>query len=65
MNEDYKYYIEYIKPIEKKYAKMCILYSKFKLKHFKRKSDFYNKILIWYYRTLITTNKLDKLFDND
>ena len=65
MNEDYKYYKKVIKPIEKKYKKIFILYSIFKLNYFNNKKEFYNNILICYYRTLLINNKLDKLFDSN
>ena len=65
MNKDYEYYVNEIKPIEKKYTRLCILYSIFKFKYFKNKSEFYNNILICYYKSLLLNNKIDKLFDSD
>jgi len=44
--------MEVIKPLEKKYTNMCILYSIFKLKCFEKKRNLYNKQLISYYRLL-------------
>lgn len=59
MKNAYEYYIKIINPIEKKYTKMCILYSFFKCKYFYNKMNFYNKILINYYKML--QNNLDTL----
>ena len=62
MKKEYLYYIKIIKPIEKKYTKMCILYSIFKFKVFKNKMNFYNKILINYYKKLQNNYKnLEKM----
>lgn len=52
MRNEYNYYIRIIKPIEKKYNRMCILYSIFKLKWFEEKKKKYNIILINYYKML-------------
>ena len=52
MKNEYNYYISIIKPIEKEYNRMCILYSIFKLKYFKEKKHYYNNLLIYYYRIL-------------
>jgi len=52
MKSAYTYYIKIIKPIEKKYTRVCILYSIFKLNYFKIKMNFYNKLLINYYKML-------------
>ena len=52
MDSKYNYYIRIIKPIEKKYNRMCILYSFFKLNIFKEKKKFYNTILLKYYKLL-------------
>lgn len=65
MNEEREYYEKIIKPIEKNYTKMCNLYAIFKLNYFKNQRNFYNKILICYYRSIIINNKLNKLFDNN
>ena len=62
MKKEYNYYINIIKPIEKKYTLMCILYNFFKLKYFKNKINFYNTILINYYKTMQYSNKIDKLY---
>ena len=48
----YEFYIKKIKPIEKKYTRLCILYSLFKFKCYKKERDFYNKLLITYYKYL-------------
>jgi len=61
MNEEYKYYVKVIKPIEKKYTKMCILYNVFKFNFIKNKRDFYNNILINYYKMLQMSDSLKKL----
>ncbi len=47
-----EYYLKVIKPLEKKYTKMCIFYSLFKFKYFEKKKNFYNKILNYYYLML-------------
>ncbi len=52
MKNPYVFYIKIIKPIENKYTRYCILHSIFKINYFKRKKQFYNKILIEYYRML-------------
>ena len=57
MKSNYEYYKKNIKPLEKKYTRMCILYSIFKFKYFKNKMNFYNIILINYYRTLQDDDK--------
>lgn len=57
MKANYEYYIKVIKPIEKKYTNMCILYNIFKFNYFKHKKDFYNKILINYYKILQNNDK--------
>lgn len=49
MKDDYTFYINKIREFEKKYAKMHILYRIFKLNIFKKKLDFYNKIITYYY----------------
>ena len=41
----YDEYQELIKPIEKKYNRLLLLYSHFKWKFLKKKIDNYNKIL--------------------
>lgn len=57
MKLDCNYYKKYIKPIEKKYTLMCILYNKFKLKYFKDKMNLYNEILINHYQIILYENK--------
>lgn len=52
MRNEYDYYISIIKPIEKKYNRHCILYSIFKFKYFYTMQNFYNKILISYYKRI-------------
>lgn len=62
------YYIKKIKPIEKKYTRLCILYSIFKFNFIKVKINYYNKILISYYKDLKNNNKnlnaMEKYFNN-
>ena len=56
-------YVEYqqiIKPIEKKYNRLLLLYSYFKFPFFKRKLDYYNKILINYYKYLLENEDIPK-----
>jgi len=57
MKSVYKYYIEIIKPVEKKYTRMCTLYSIFKWKCFKIKMNYYNHILVNYYKMLQNNHK--------
>ena len=59
MEKDYNYYISNIKPLEKKYNIFCILYSIFKWQYFYNRKNFYNKILIKYYK--IVKNNSDIL----
>lgn len=56
MKNEYEYYITVIKPIEKKYTKLCTLYSVFKFKTIYSKMNFYNKILVNYYEKLQNNN---------
>lgn len=58
MKKEYDYYINVIKPIEKKYTRMCILYNIFKLNYFKQQRNLYNIILINYYK-IFETKKFD------
>ena len=52
MENNFKYYIKYIKPLEKKYNLICHLYSYFKCNYLYNKKEFYNKLLIIYYKTI-------------
>jgi len=52
MSNEYNYYIKRIKPIEKKYNRLCILSSILKFKWLINQKLYYNKILINYYKTL-------------
>jgi len=52
MRNEYNYYINVIKPIEKKYNRVCFLYSIFKFSFLKEKKNIYNKMLINYYKML-------------
>jgi len=68
MKNAYKYYVNIIKPIEKKYTKMCIFYSLLKFNYFKNRMLLYNNILINYY-TMLQKNptileELDKQINN-
>lgn len=49
MNNEYNYYLSIIKPIEKKYNRICYWYSIFKTKNLQRKKQHYNNILTIYY----------------
>ena len=64
MDNEYKYYISIIKPLEKKYNRICIFYSIFKFKWLKDQKRFYNNLLINYYSMLQKNNtyvkKLEK-----
>lgn len=67
MKNIYDYYIKIIKPIEKKYTRMCILYSFTGFSYYKKKMVFYNKILINYYKIIKKNDKyiqeLEKYFN--
>ena len=52
MKNKFDYYLKVIKPIEKKYMKLCTLYTIFKFEFIRKKKDLYNKILINYYHSL-------------
>ena len=52
MKNNFEYYIKYIKPLEKKYSFICHLYSYFNCKYLYNKKKFYNKLLIFYYKTI-------------
>ena len=52
MKNELKYYLENIKPIEKKYNRYCILYSFLKIPYFYYKKVFYNDLLIKYYKSI-------------
>jgi len=56
MKNEYNFYVKVIKPLEKKYNKLCILYSIFKFKFLKEKLKTYNNHLIIYY-IMITKNE--------
>lgn len=55
MSKEYKYYLDTIKPIEKKYNQLCIIYSLFKFKWLKKKIDYYNSLLVLYYKMIKDT----------
>lgn len=55
MSKEYKYYLDTIKPIEKKYNQLCIIYSFFKFKWLKKKIDHYNSLLVLYYKMIKDT----------
>ncbi len=50
---DKNYYNEVIKPIEKKYYKMSTFYRLTKFNYFRNKMNLYNKILNYYYKSII------------
>ena len=52
MKDEINYYLKIIKPIEKKYNRMCFYYRTFKLPYFLKKKKFYNGLLLSYYKTL-------------
>lgn len=60
MEKDYEFYITNIKPLEKKFNRYCLLHSIFKWKYFYNKKEFYNKLLIKYYKTLSSNFKIKK-----
>ena len=68
MDNEYKYYISIIKPIEKKYNRICIFYSIFKFKWLEEKKRVYDNLLINYYVMLQKndkyTEKLEKQIKN-
>lgn len=64
MRNEYNYYVTIIKPIEKKYDRMCILYSIFRLNCFYERKNFYNKLLINYYKMLQTDKEYAKKLEN-
>ena len=68
MKNAYEYYRDIIKPIEKKYMRMCTLYSIFKYNYFRIKRDKYNNILKYYYKSLLNNknslNEIQKYFEN-
>lgn len=68
MKKEYNYYVNIIKPLEKKYNRVSLLYSIFKFKFLKDKKTTYNKFLITYYTMLFNnmtyTKKLEREFKN-
>ena len=60
----YNYYIKIIKPIEKKYTRLCIWNSILKSKKLEKKKHFYNKILINYYKMLQNNYKELEILEN-
>lgn len=56
MEHEYNFYVKVIKPLEKKYNRLCFLHSIFKFKFLKDKMKTYNNYLIIYY---IMINKDD------
>ena len=64
MRDTYNFYIKTIKPLEKKYTRLCILYSFFKFKFIKNKIIFYNKVLIKYYGLFQNDNNRLKELEN-
>ncbi len=64
MKSTYAYYVKIIKPIEKKYNRMCTLYQIFKLDCFLVKRNMYNKIIVNYYKMLLKDKKALKEIEN-
>lgn len=62
MENEYKYYLTTIKPIENKYKRICNLYNIFKCKSLKNKKKFYNHLLIFYYKTLCNNKSSQNIF---
>ena len=61
----YEEYQKIIKPIEKKYNRLLLLYSHFKWNFLKNRIDSYEKILYNYYHYLLKNKDLpDELFKN-
>ena len=61
MKNIYNYYLKNIKPIEKKYTIVCTLYNIFKLNFLKKRMNYYNSLLIKYYKTLKNNYNLKEL----
>ena len=59
MNNEYEYYLKYVKPLETKYNKLKRLYHIFKLPSLKKECELINKILVLYYND-IQNNKIKK-----
>ena len=57
MKNEYKYYLKEIKPLEKKYTKICYYYEIFKFQFLKNKKMSYNNLLRFYYKTLKSNDK--------
>ncbi len=51
-NQTYLFYKEIIKPLEKKYNKMCTLYNILGFKSLKTKRNYYNILLKEYYESV-------------
>lgn len=64
MNSMYNYYIKNIKPLEKRYNRFSFLYSLIPLNFFKLKKDYYNLIVLMYYKNLKDNPNYIKNFVN-
>ncbi len=60
MKSNYEYYLKIIKPIEKKYTRMCTLYHIFKLNTFRIKRNIYNRMIVDYYKFLLNNHNVLK-----
>ena len=62
--KDIMFYLQIIKPIEKKYNQLSRLYNFFRLKFIKRKMNYYNSLLNYYYSNVMNNKKtLKKLLN--
>ncbi len=56
------FYLQIIKPIEEKYNRLNRLYYFFKFNFLKRKMNYYNSLLNYYYGNILNDNQtLDKI----
>jgi hypothetical protein len=62
MKKDYEYYIKVIKPIEKKYTRLCILNKFIKSKKINNSINYYNKLLRLYYHSIKNNKNIIKEF---
>ena len=64
MTEDYEYYLKIIKPLEKKYIKLCTIYKFTKLKLLKSRIIYLQKLILLYYKSLNKQVTIDSLKNN-
>ena len=57
MKNELEYYYNVIKPIENKYNRYCRLYKIFTFKWIKEKRNFYNSLLLKYYKMVQNNNE--------